>query len=286
MSAKDHLTHIRSSRPWWDLELHEIFQYRDLLLLLVRRNFVTSYKQTILGPLWIIIQALMGSAVFTVIFSGLADLSTDGHPAFLFYLCGTLAWHYFGSVFGTGSNALQAHLSLFAKIYFPRLIPPLCDAISAIFKWGIQLAVFFLALTIYNQSVPTEAQVSPQLQALFFLPLLLLQTALLSLGAGFLASAASAKYRDLAQVAGMFTQFVMYATPVIYPISEVPETYRPYLAYNPLTFIVESYRHLLLGHATAATVDYAIPSLVTTLLLFFLGLIVYNKTQRTYVDYV
>lgn len=286
MAAPPHKNVIKSNRPWWDLELGEILRYRDLLLLLVRRDFVTTYKQTILGPVWVILQALMGSAVFTVVFSGLAGLSTDGHPAFLFYLSGTLAWQYFATVFGSGSHALQAHLGLFSKIYFPRLIPPLCDAISALVKWSIQLAVFFLALFLYNQGASADAQVLPRPEALLFLPALLLQTALLSLGIGFIVSAASVKYRDLAQVAGMFTQFIMYATPVIYPISQVPETYRPYLAYNPLTFIVEGYRHLLLGHATAATPEYAIPSMTTTLLLFFLGLIVYNKTQRTYVDYV
>lgn len=281
-----HLTTIKANRPWWDLEVREFLKYKDLLYLIVRRDFVTTYKQTILGPLWVIIQALMGSAVFTVVFSGLAGLSTDGHPAFLFYLTGTLAWQYFATVFGAGSNALQAHLPLFAKVYFPRLIPPLCDSLSALFKWAIQLAVFFLALFIYNQNASPDAQVLPRPEALILLPALLLQSALLSLGIGFLVSAASVKYRDLAQIAGMSTQFIMYATPVIYPISEVPETYRPYLAYNPLTFIVETYRHLLLGHATAATPEYAIPSVVATLLLFLIGLVVYNKTQRTYVDYV
>ncbi len=286
MPSLDHKTIIRSNRPFWDLELQDLFHYRDLLLLLLRRDFVTTYKQTIFGPLWVILQALMGSAVFTVVFSGLAGLSTDGHPAFLFYLSGTLAWQYFATVFGSGSHALQAHLGLFSKIYFPRLLPPLCDALSALVKWAIQLAVFFLALFLYNQSASADAQVLPRLEALLLLPALLLQSALLSLGVGFLVSAASVKYRDLAQIAGMFTQFIMYATPVIYPISQVPEAYRPYLAYNPLTFIVEGYRHLLLGHATAATPDYALPSITATLLLFLLGLIVYNKTQRTYVDYV
>ena len=165
-------TIIRANRSWWDLELKEFFKYKDLLYLLVRRDFVTSYKQTILGPFWVILQALMGSAVFTVVFGNIAGLSTDGHPAFLFYLCGTLAWQYFGTIFGAGSYALQANMVLFSKVYFPRLIPPIGQAISALLNFFIQLTVFFLALAIYRYNV-TEATTGPSLRVIF-LPLLLL----------------------------------------------------------------------------------------------------------------
>ena len=277
-------TIIKPNRSLWNLEIQDFFKYKDLLYLLVRRDFVTSYKQTILGPFWVILQALMGSAVFTVVFGNIAGLSTDGHPAFLFYLCGTLAWQYFGSVFGVGSNVLQSNLNLFAKVYFPRLIPPIGQAISSLLNFLIQLIVFFIALGIYHSTSP-DAVVGPRGEALL-LPLLVFQSAVLGLGMGFIISSASVKYRDLGRLAGLLTQFLMYATPVIYPISEIPESYRPLLAWNPLTFIVESYRHLLLGHSTASTLEYGIPSVIITFIIFLFGLVLYNKTQRSYVDYV
>ena len=218
MSQKTQKVIIKANRSLWDLEIKDFFKYKDLLYLLVRRDFVTSYKQTILGPFWVILQALMGSAVFTVVFGNIAGLSTDGHPAFLFYLCGTLAWQYFGTVFGAGSNALQANLGLFSKVYFPRLIPPIGQAISALLNFFIQLIVFFIALGIYHSTNP-DAIVGPRGEVLL-LPLLVFQSAILGLGMGFIISSASVKYRDLGRLAGLLTQFLMYATPVIYPISD------------------------------------------------------------------
>ncbi len=278
------ITIINSNRTWWDLELRNFSSYKDLLFLLVRRDFVTSYKQTILGPFWVVLQALIGSAIFTVIFGNIAGLSTDGHPAFLFYLCGSLAWQYFGSVFGIGSTSLQSHMGLFSKVYFPRLIPPLSDAISALLNFFIQFIVLSIAIYLHQYQVP-DSNTGPTLLALT-IPLLVFQSALLGLGVGFIISSISVKYRDLGRLSGLFSQFLMYASPVIYPISEIPEKYQPYLAYNPLTFIIESYRLLLLGHSTGCTWQFAIPSVLMTCVIFFIGLILYNKIQRSYVDYV
>ena len=275
---------IKSNRPWWDLELSNFWHYKDLIFLFIRRDFVTSYKQTILGPFWVIIQALLGSAIFTVIFGNIAGLSTDGHPAFLFYLCGSLAWQYFGSALGVSSTALQAHCGLFSKVHFPRFIPPVCDIISALQNFIIQLVILLIAIGIYKFDVP-DSNTGPILWAVL-LPLLVLQSAMLGMGVGFLISSASVKYRDVGRISGLLTQFLMYASPVIYPISEIPARYQPYLAYNPLTFIVESYRFVLLGHSTACSWEFAIPSITTTLILFVLGLLAYNKTQRSYVDFV
>ncbi|MEG3604654.1 MAG: ABC transporter permease, partial [Verrucomicrobiota bacterium] len=143
---------IEANQAWWHLNLKELIKGKDLLLLLIRRDFVTSYKQTILGPFWIVLQSLMGSAVFTVVFGQIAGLSTDGHPTFLFYLCGTLAWQYFGTVFGQGSNSLQSNLALFSKVYFHRMIPPIGQAISSLMTFIIQFLVFFIALGIYRQA--------------------------------------------------------------------------------------------------------------------------------------
>jgi lipopolysaccharide transport system permease protein len=232
----------------------------------------------------VIAQALLGSAIFTVIFGKIANLSTDGHPAFLFYLSGMLGWQYFASVYGVGCNALQSNLMLFSKVYFPRLIPPVGQAIFAIFNFLIQLAVFFIAFVIYQKT--TSSVLPLHLIGLIFIPLLLLQSIALGLGIGFFISALSVKYRDLSRVAGMATQFILYASPVIYPISEIPEKYQAFMAWNPLVFIIESYRKILLGHSTASTLEFALPSVGLTIIVFFIGLILYNKTQRTYVDYV
>ena len=281
---KKHLTIIKANRPWWELEVRDLIKYRDLVYLLIRRDFVTSYKQTVLGPFWIILQALVGSAVFTVVFGKIANIPTDGHPSFLFYLCGMLSWQYFASVYGIGCNALQSNLPIFSKVYFPRLIPPLSQSMFAVFNWLVQLVVLFIAMFLFRLSFP-ETNTGPKFEA-FFLPFLVLQSALLGLGIGFIVSATSVKYRDLSRVAGMATQFLMYASPVIYPVSEIPEKYQPYLAVNPLTFIVETYRELLLGHSTGCSLDFAVPSILISLIIFGFGLALYNRTQRNYVDFV
>ena len=202
----------------------------------------------------------------------------------MFYLCGNLSWQYFASVFGIGSNALQSNVGLFSKVYFPRLIPPISQSISALLNFVIQLVVLFIAIYLFRTHL-TGITTTPS-GWVWLLPILVLQTALLGLGIGFIISATSVKYRDISRLAGMFTQFLMYASPIIYPVSEIPLKYQPYLAYNPLTFIVESYRFLLLGHSTACNLKFAIPSILITLAIFCLGCIAYNLTQRTYVDYV
>lgn len=265
------------------MELRDFFKYRYLLFLLVRRDIVTSYKQTLLGPIWVVLQALTGSAIFTIIFGQIAGLSTDGHPAFLFYLCGNLAWQYFGSVFGMSCHSLQSNFNLFSKVYFPRLIPPIGQSISALINFSIQLFVFFIAIYVYsNRYEMSTSYIRPEV---FLLPILVLQIAILGMGMGFLVSSASVKYRDLSRIAGMATQLIMYGSPVIYPISEIPSRYQPFLAWNPLTFIIESFRYLLLGHSSGCKLEFALPSIFTTLAIFFFGLILYNKTQRKYVDY-
>ena len=274
---------IKANQSWLDFDLHEIWNYKDLLYLLVRRDFVTSYKQTILGPFWVVFQALVGSAVFSVVFSNIAGLSTDGLPPFLFYLCGNLAWQYFASVLGMSSNTLQANLGIFSKVYFPRLIPPIGQSISLLLNFFIQFIVLFIAVYIFKFQVPTT-HVGP-LPTIFILPLLIFQLAALGLGVGFIISSISVKYRDLSRLAGLLTQFIMYASPVIYPISEIPEKYQALIMWNPLVFIVESFRYLILGQASACDLEFAVPSIISTVFIISLGLICYNKTQRSYGDF-
>ena len=170
-------TLIEANRPWWDLEFKNLIEYRDLLYLLIRRDFVTSYKQTILGPFWVILQALAGSAVFTVIFGKIANIPTDGHPSFLFYLCGMLSWQYFASVYGAGCNSLQSNLPIFSKVYFPRLIPPLSQAVFLLFNLFIQLLVLFFAIYMFRLHYP-DLKSGPQIIAIF-LPFFFLKEPLL-----------------------------------------------------------------------------------------------------------
>jgi len=250
---------------------------------MIWRDIVSSYKQTVLGPLWLVIQALMGSAVFTIIFGNIAGLSTDGHPAFLFYLCGNLGWQYFGKTFGIGCNALQSNLGIFSKVYFPRLIPPFTSSISALLDFAIQFAVLLLAILIYNYNYAPPSTLP--LYSALFLPLLIFQTILLGLGTGFIISSLSIKYRDIGRLGGLISQFIMYASPVIYPLSEIPNKYQHFLVYNPLTFIIESYRHILLGNSSGCTWEYATPSIMLTVIIFLLGTAFYNKTQKNFVDY-
>ena len=281
---KKTITIIEANRPWWNIEFKEVFKYKSLFYFLIRRDFVTSYKQTVLGPVWVVVQALMGSAVFTIIFGKIAKLSTDGHPAFLFYLAGNLSWQFFGGVFGIGSNALQSNHNLFSKVYFPRIIPPIAQSFSIIINLIIHLLLFGISMYIYKYSFGDSTS-GPNMW-IIILPLIALQTLALGLGLGFILSSISIKYRDIGRLAGLMTQFIMYASPVIYPLSLIPDKYKFLSQINPLTFIVESYRFVLLGSAQGFNIVHAISSIGLTLVFLIIGIILYNKTQRSYVDYI
>jgi len=263
------------------LDLVSLWHYRDLLSLLVWRDFVSKYKQTILGPLWFIIQPLCMTLVFTVIFGTVAGLSTDGLPPLLFYLCGQLGWNYFAQTFSSNSATLVANAGLFSKVYFPRLIVPLAALISNLLAFAIQAATF-AAFFFYFKYVRSAAGfgLSPHV---WLLPLLVLQTALLSLGVGLVMSALTAKYRDLTHVSALLIQVWMYATPVIYPLSKFPQKWRWLGALNPMTPIVESYRLLLLGTGTVKPVDVAC-SIAATVVLVAAGLLLFGRVERTFVD--
>ena len=281
---KSNFINIKAKKSLFDLELKEIFKYRDLFYFLIRRDFVSSYKQTILGPAWIVIQALLGSAIFTIIFGEIAGISTDGHPAFLFYLAGNLAWQFFSGVFAIGSNALQSNHNLFSKVYFPRLIPPFAQSSTMLINLLINLLLFAVSAYVYYYK--TGVNPSSLNLGVILLPLITLQTLFLGLGVGVILSSISIRYRDLGRLAGLMSQFIMYASPVIYPISLIPDKYNFFISLNPLTFIVETYRFILLGKASGFSIEYAVPSLLITIVLFISGLLLYNKTQRSYVDFV
>jgi lipopolysaccharide transport system permease protein len=274
---------LKPGGSWFNLDLKSLWQYRDLLMLLVRRDFVAKYRQTILGPLWFIIQPLFMTVVFTVIFGMVAGLSTDGLPPTLFYLCGQLVWSYFSQTFSSTSTTLLSNAGLFGKVYFPRLVVPLAVLVSNLFTFVIQgatFAVFFLyfKFVLHDGSFGLTWQV-------VFLPLVLLHTALLSLGIGLLMSAATAKYRDLTQLSGLLIQVWMYATPVIFPLGKFPEKWRWLMAFNPMGVVVESFRLMLLGTGTVVPA-YWLLSIGFSLVTLVAGLLIFARVEKTFVDIV
>jgi lipopolysaccharide transport system permease protein len=272
---------LRPDSSWLRLELGSLWRYRDLLSLLVWRDFVSKYKQTILGPLWFVVQPLCMTLVFTVIFGAVAGLSTDGLPPLLFYLCGQLGWNYFAQNLASNSATFVNNAGLFSKVYFPRLIVPLASLVTNLLAFGIQ-ALTFVAFYIYFKYARhmTGFGVAPQA---VFLPLLVLQTAVLSLGVGLVLSALTAKYRDLTHVSALLVQVWMYATPVIYPLSKFPLKWRWIAAVNPMTPIVESFRLVLLGTGTVEPVHVA-ASIAITILVTIAGLVLFGRIERTFVD--
>ncbi len=273
--------HISSKSRFGGFHLRELFSCRDMIALFVKRNITTTYKQTVLGPLWIFINPLLSTVVYNVVFTGIAGISTDGTPSFLFYLCGNLIWTLFSGIMTANSGVLTSNSALFGKVYFPRLSVPVATCITRFFHFFIQLLmlvgflVYFL-LSGYN--------VNPNL-SLLLVPLLMLQTAVLATGVGLLLSALTAKYRDLSVLVGFGTQLWMYATPVVYPLSEVPDGLKNIIMLNPMTSVVESFRHAFTGNGSIPWCGLGI-SLLVTLCLFFAGVAAFNKVERTYLDTV
>jgi lipopolysaccharide transport system permease protein len=261
-----------------------VWRYRDLLLLLVHRDFIAKYKQTVLGPAWFIIQPLLTTLVFTVIFSKVAQIPTDGLPPILFYLAGLLGWNYFAQTFQTTSGTLVNNAGLFGKVYFPRLIVPLAAVISNLLTFVLQLATFLGFWAYYKLFTLMGANFDFGF-SLAALPFVLLQIAALSFGMGLWLSALTVKYRDFAYLSGFIVQIWMYVTPVIYPLSQVPEAWRWVAALNPMAMPVETIKYMLLGQGTV-TPSFVAVSLLVTLLLLVSGVIVFNKVEKTFVDTV
>jgi lipopolysaccharide transport system permease protein len=275
---------IRPTRGWFHLNLADLWQYRDLLLLLVHRDFVSRYKQTILGPAWFVLQPLLMTVVFSIVFGKIAKIPTDGLPPMLFYLTGLLGWNYFAQTFQSTSGTLVTNAGLFGKVYFPRLIVPLSAVISNLLAFGLQLATL-LCVWIYFKFLVGIGVTFGFSSAIAGLPLLLAQIAALSLGVGLGLSALTAKYRDFAFLSGFIIQIWMYATPVIYPLSQIPEKWRWIVVLNPMTMPVEAIKVMFLGQGTVIPAYLAFSVGVTALLLLS-GLVVFNKVEKTFIDTV
>ena len=275
---------IRPTRGWFNLQLADVWRYRDLLFLLVHRDFVSKYKQTILGPAWFILQPLLTTVVFTLIFANVAKIPTDGLPPVIFYLAGLLPWSYFAQTFQSTSSTLVANAGLFGKVYFPRLVVPLSAVISNCIALTLQLATF-LAFWAYFKFFTPAGPSFGFTNAVVWFPLLLLQIAALSLGVGLWLSALTAKYRDFAFLSGFIIQIWMYATPVIYPLSQIPEKWRWLAVLNPMTMPVESIKYMFLGQGVVVPA-YVGASVAIAALCLLSGILVFNKVEKTFVDTV
>ena len=270
---------IEGKSSLFDLKLSETWHYRDLLLMFVKRDFVSFYKQTVLGPLWFFIQPLFTTIVFTFIFGNLAGLSTDGLPRPLFYLAGITAWNYFGDCITKTSTVFKDNANIFGKVYFPRIIMPLSIVTSNLVRFGVQM-ILFLGMLIYFWIVGADFHIT---SALALFPLLIIMMAMLGLGLGLIITAMTTKYRDLSFLVQFGVQLLMYVTTVIYPLSSAPEKYRWLIELNPMTGMIEAFRYAFLGKGefTAASLGY---SAIVTLIVMFLGVMIFNRTEKNFVD--
>ncbi len=272
---------ITPRRSLLDLNLKEVWQYRDLMVLFVRRDLVAQYKQTLLGPLWYFIQPLFTTLIFTVIFGRLAGISTNGVPPMLFYLAGITCWNYFAECLNRTSGTFRDNQGIFGKVYFPRLTVPLSVIISSLIKFGIQ---FLLFLAFYVYFLAQGAAIQPNAAILLF-PLLIILFAGLGLGFGLLITAMTTKYRDLVFLVQFGVQLAMYATPIIYPLSAVPPQYQWLVVLNPMTSLIETFKYSFLGQGVFSWTHLAYSAGFTVVLLL-LSIIAFNRTERTFMDTV
>lgn len=261
-------------------KMRELWAVRDLIYLFVRRDFVTLYKQTILGPLWFFIQPLMTTVVFTVIFGRIANIPTDGIPPFLFYMSGIILWNYLAGSIEKTSTIFVDQQAVFSKVYFPRLSVPISIVISKSFSFCIQFLTFLGFLTYYAF---TEANIHMQWWAIAIVPLLLVYIALLAISIGLIVSALTTKYRDLAFMVAFGVQLWMYATPIVYPMSQAPDRMKWLLSVNPMAPIIELFRYVFLGSGSVSVLATA-AGVITTSVLLMIGVKLFNNAEKTFVD--
>jgi len=286
VDEEEWLYEINAQQSLMSVDFAELWRYRDLLFLFVRRDIVAAYKQTILGPLWYLIQPLFTSVIFTLVFNNIATISTGSAPPFLFNLAGITLWNYFTHCLTTSSNTFATNAGLFAKVYFPRLIAPLSQAISGLLKMSVQLLIFVIFYCYYLIKGST---IAPNATVCLF-PVLLLTMAIFGLGSGMLISAVTTKYRDFRILIGFATSLLMYVSAVMYPISEVKNSqtmgdYSWVVEYNPIAVLIEAFRYMVLGEGIFKW-ELLIYCAILSLLLFFVGLIIFNRTGRTFIDTV
>lgn len=272
---------IKPKKKWLDVDLKGIWRYRDLYYMYVKRDIITVYKQTILGPLWFLIQPILTTIMYMFVFGGLAGISTDGIPQPLFYMSGILLWNYFNAAFMVSSNVFTVNASVFGKVYFPRLVVPLSGITSNLIKFGIQLVLFIIIyLYYYIQGVNLTIN-----WTILLFPILILMIALHAMSWGLIISALTTKYRDLTQLVAFGIQLFMYLTPVIYPLSAAPEKYRIFISLNPLTPIFETFKYSCMGSGSLNWLGLGY-SFIILLITLFLSIIIFNRVERNFMDTV
>lgn len=275
------ITVVSAKRGLFNLNLKELWKYRDLVILFVKRDLKNVYKQTVLGPLWIVINPFLSTFVFTVIFGIIANISTDGIPQFLFYMSGNILWSFFSSCFNRASSTFLSNARIFGKVYFPRLVMPLSGIIYNSITFLVQFVMFAILVAVYAL---TGANVHPNLIVLA-LPILLIHIAFLGTGTGLIISSLTTKYRDLNVLVSFGLTLWMYLTPVVYPVSQIPESFRFIMLLNPVAPIMETFRYAFLGSGSFEWFFLLISAAVTAVLLI-LGMIVFNQVEKNFIDTV
>ncbi|ARV13795.1 ABC transporter permease [Polaribacter sp. SA4-12] len=285
MNKEKWLFEITPKNNLFDLNLKEVWQYRDLLMLFVKRDVVTVYKQTILGPLWYLIQPLFTSVIFTLIFNNVANISTGSVPPFLFNLAGITIWNYFKSCFSATSNTFNANAGIFGKVYFPRIIVPISIVISNLVRFGIQLFIFSVFYCYYYYY--KDADISLNRYTILF-PVMVLIMGMLGLGLGMIISSMVTKYRDLKILVEFGLQLLMYISAVMYPVTYFAEKLPEYvwiIKYNPLAVVIETVRNLLLNTGAFNSTMFFYTLVITVITMFF-GIVIFNKAEKSFIDTV
>lgn len=280
--ANQYHTHISSQHNMFDLRLKEVWQYRDLILLFTKRSFVVQYKQTVLGPAWLIISPIMSSLIYAFVFGGIAGMGTDGIPQILFYLCGNAIWGFFSGALTNNAHTFTANAGMFGKVYFPRLTVPISNILCGVIKFGIQMALACCFLLYYV----ITGEVHPNWTSWLLIPGVLVHLGIMGMGLGIIISSMTTKYRDLSVLVGFGMQLWMYATPVIYPLSQVGDGLtKTILMINPATAPIEIFRYAVLGQGTINYLYLAI-SWVFTIVVAVFGIMIFNKVEKTFMDTV
>lgn len=273
---------ISSKHKWFDLKLKEVWQYRDLIWLFTKRSFVLTYKQTILGPAWLFINPLFTSVIYTFVFGGIAQMSTDDVPQILFYLTGTALWTYFSTCLTQNANTFTANAGVFGKVYFPRLTTPISNMISAIVKFCIQMILVVVVLVYFLFA----GDVHPNWINMLWIPLILIHLGVMGMGTGLIISSLTTKYRDLTMLVSFGVSLLMYATPVVYPLSQLGDGWmKQILMINPVTMPMELFKSGILGKGEVVPI-YMIISVAFTVVVAVLGIMVFNKVERNFMDTV
>lgn len=294
MNPNEVISHIEPKKKWLDVDIKGLWRYRDLYIMNIKRDLITQYKQTILGPAWYLISPLFTTIMYMFVFGGLAGISTDGVPQPLFYMCGICLWQYFSSCFGSCSNVFRGNQSIFGKVYFPRLITPLSSITSALIRFFIQwlmfvlILIYYIAFKDYTPSfgfINDYGMVFGLLLTLLFPFICIFMVGMHAMSWGLIITSLTTKYRDLNMLIAFGVQLLMYATPVIYPLSFAPEAYRVFINLNPLTPIFEIFKYTFVGAGTFDAVNLAYSAITLAIVMFF-AVILFNRTEQRFMDTV